>query len=109
MRTIDDLKEGYNLFINSENTTNLFSVSTANKNPYFNMVEENKEGYYSLSKSIGTILSRQAAPKVYEMNASFYFYKRAFFNENELNLFKRALIFDRVFVKFSYFLFAKYC
>jgi CMP-N,N'-diacetyllegionaminic acid synthase len=94
MRTIDDLKAGYNLFVNSENTTNLFSVSTANKNPYFNMVEENKEGFYNLSKSIGTVLSRQTAPKVYEMNASFYFYKRNFFNEDKLNLFKRALIFN---------------
>lgn len=94
MRTFDDLKEGYNQFINSEKTTNLFSVSKANKNPYFNMVEENTDGFYSLSKSVGTILSRQAAPKVYEMNASFYFYKRDFFNEEKLNLFKRALIYD---------------
>jgi len=93
MRTFEDLKEGFNAFVNSKNTTNLFSVSTANKNPYFNMVEKNKEGFYSLSKSIGTILSRQAAPEVYEMNASFYFYKRDFFNTEELNLFNRALIF----------------
>tara|TARA_B100000809_G_scaffold261076_1_gene309239 strand:+ start:1082 stop:1819 length:738 start_codon:yes stop_codon:yes gene_type:complete len=101
MRTIDDLIESFKIFINSEKVTNLFSVSTANKNPYFNMVEKNKGGFYNLSKSIGTVLSRQEAPEVYEMNASFYFYKRAFFNQEELNLFRHALIYNMTHESFD--------
>ena len=101
MRTTKDLIDGFNIFINSKNASNLFSVSTANKNPYFNMVEENKEGFYSLSKSVGTILSRQEAPKVFEMNASFYFYKRAFYNESDLNLFRQALIYPMTHESFD--------
>ena len=64
------------------------------KNPYFNMVEKSEKGYYVLSKEKNQILSRQKAPLVYEMNASFYFYKRAFFNEEKLYLFDKALIYE---------------
>lgn len=101
MRTLTDLIEGLDIFLNSENASNLFSVSTANKNPYFNMVEENKDGFYSLSKSIGTVLSRQEAPQVYEMNASFYFYKREFYTQTELNLFKQGLIYNMTHESFD--------
>ena len=45
------------------------------------MVEKNKDDFYELCKQ-GKFLTRQSAPKVFDMNASFYFYKRAFFNEN---------------------------
>jgi CMP-N,N'-diacetyllegionaminic acid synthase len=51
----------------------------AEKNPYFNMVEIDDEGGVKLSKQAlsGAILSRQAAPKVYSMNASIYGWQRA--------------------------------
>lgn len=51
----------------------------AEKNPYFNMVELDDDGIAKLSKQApsGTILSRQAAPKVYSMNASIYGWQRA--------------------------------
>ena len=46
------------------------------KNPYFNIVEK-KTGQLNLIKKFKKkIVSRQQAPKVYEMNASFYFWKR---------------------------------
>ncbi|QPJ62389.1 MAG: acylneuraminate cytidylyltransferase family protein [Candidatus Nitronauta litoralis] len=49
----------------------------AEKNPYFNMVEEKPDGYFSLSKSIqGGVTGRQSAPKVYSMNASIYVWHR---------------------------------
>jgi CMP-N-acetylneuraminic acid synthetase len=66
---------------NSEAMT-LFSVNNANRNPYFNMVEEGANGFYNLvkTKTDGSVLSRQAAPKVYDLNASFYWYRRVFFD-----------------------------
>ena len=43
------------------------------KNPYFNMVEQQSDGYYSLVKQVpGGVDQRQRAPKVYAMNASIY-------------------------------------
>ena len=60
----------------------LFSVNPSHRNPYFNMVEQNEEGYFSLVKQKNsTVLSRQTSPKVYDLNASFYWYKRSFFEE----------------------------
>lgn len=43
------------------------------KNPYFNMVEQKENGYYSLVQHVpGGVNQRQRAPKVYAMNASIY-------------------------------------
>ena len=45
------------------------------------MVEEKIDGFYSqVKKPEGDILTRQSAPMVYELNASFYYYKRSFFD-----------------------------
>ena len=65
------------------------------------MVEQNAEGFYSLSKNSGVVLSRQKAPKVYEMNASFYYFKRSFFEKEKLYLFDRALIYKMDHISFD--------
>ncbi len=82
MRTIEDLEKAFSVISADNNALTLFSVSPANRNPYFNMVELGENGYYRLPKtnSDGSVLSRQAAPPVYDLNASFYWYKRAFFD-----------------------------
>ena len=54
-----------------ENAHNVFSVAESHRNPYFNMVEEGSDGFVSLVKE-GCFSTRQAAPKVYDMNASIY-------------------------------------
>lgn len=82
LRNIKDLNDAFALIDADENALNLFSVNDANRNPYFNMVEQQRNGYYGLVKSLGeNIMSRQAAPNVYELNASFYFYRRLFFEK----------------------------
>lgn len=93
MRTIEDLQEGFKEFYNDISVDNTYSVSTAHKNPYFNMVEEEEDGYFRLSKKREAVLSRQKAPLVYEMNASFYFYRRQFYNIKPLYLFNRSKAF----------------
>lgn len=80
LRTQEDLEDAYQTLIENNAALNIFSVNPAARNPYFNMVEEDSEGYVRLVKEIGKIKSRQAAPKVYDMNASFYFFRRRFFN-----------------------------
>lgn len=81
LRTVDDLLDAFEIIKNDPHALNLFSVNVANRNPYFNMVEQSENGYYDLSKKPeSNVLSRQKAPKVYELNASFYFYTKAFFD-----------------------------
>ena len=83
LRTTIDIMNGFSLMEKNTEALTLFSVNKANKNPYFNMVEETNNGYFFLSKNGGnTTLSRQTAPKVYELNASFYIYNRKFFDLN---------------------------
>ena len=96
LRTMEDLTGAYQLLINNPEAINLFSVSPARKNPYFNMVEVKPDGYVELVKKIdNTILSRQKAPKVYDMNASFYFYRRRFFDEGYKSaLTPKSMIFE---------------
>ena len=81
LRTIDDISGAFRLMEKDKNALNLFSVSKATEHPYFNMVEKQENGYYHLVKRSGnTLLTRQSAPEVYKMNASFYLYRRNFFD-----------------------------
>src|SRR5690606_16525389 len=68
------------LFKNND-ASNLLSVSPANRNPYFNMVEKNENGFVELCKK-GKFFTRQSAPKVYDLNASYYIFKSSFFLQN---------------------------
>ncbi len=81
LRTPQDLSDSIELLFNNDEALNLFSVSPANRNPYFNMVEEKGNGFFELCKK-GQFLTRQSAPRVFDMNASFYVFKKAFFAEN---------------------------
>lgn len=81
LRNLKDLSDAFELLQKDKSALNLFSVSPANRSPYFNMVEQKENAYYAQVKQAeGLILTRQSAPKVYDMNASFYFYRRSFFD-----------------------------
>jgi len=80
LRTLEDLLQGFEKILNDPQALNLFSVNPANRNPYFNMVELQPNGYYGLVKK-GNFLSRQSAPNIFDLNASFYFYRRNFFDQ----------------------------
>jgi CMP-N-acetylneuraminic acid synthetase len=76
IRTIADIEGALKLFVDKKPKT-VFSVVPARKNPYFNMVEMNQQGYFELVKRPkASVLSRQDAAKVYDMNASIYVYDR---------------------------------
>ena len=81
LRNIDDIESAFAILESDSNAVNLFSVSDAGRNPYFNMVEKKENGYFAQVKKIqGDVFTRQSAPKVYDMNASFYIYRRIFFD-----------------------------
>lgn len=81
LRTLKDIENAFAIIEKKDEALTLFSVNKAHKNPYFNMVEVNKTGFYQISKNATTTtLARQSAPEVYELNASFYIYRRTFFD-----------------------------
>jgi len=81
LRNLDDIESAFAVLESDSNAVNLFSVSDASRNPYFNMVEKKENGYFAQVKKIqGDVFTRQSAPKVYDMNASFYIYRRIFFD-----------------------------
>ncbi len=84
LRSQEDIEKALDLMLTNSKAKTLFSVNNAARNPYFNMVEENSNGFYSLVKTNpdGSVMTRQSAPKVYDLNASFYWYRRAFFDSN---------------------------
>jgi len=80
LRTVDDLLAAFKIIEEEKAAINLYSVSPAGRNPYFNMVEKKANGFYNLVKDDVLYLSRQVAPVVYEQNGSFYYYRREFFD-----------------------------
>ena len=64
------------------------SVSSTKSNPYYNLFEENKEGFLSLSKKSNTT-SRQDVPDVFKYNGAIYIINYEKLKSSELNEFKR--------------------
>lgn len=81
LRTVEDIENAFNLLVGRHDAYNIFSVSLANRNPYYNMVEIGSERFANIVKEGPIFKSRQEAPVVYDMNASFYIYRRNFFSE----------------------------
>src|SRR5690606_18977643 len=50
LRTVQDIQEAFATLEKHPAAYNIFSVSPANRNPYFNMVEQNDDGYVNLCK-----------------------------------------------------------
>ncbi len=81
LRNLQDLTKAFHKLQKNPDAYNIFSVSKAKKNPYFNIVEDKGNGFVKLVKNGSTIKCRQQAPDVYDMNASFYIYRRSFFDD----------------------------
>lgn len=58
-----------------ENTDAIVSVTESKNNPYFNLFEENKNGFLHLSKTLGNITRRQDCPPTYAFNGSLYLFR----------------------------------
>lgn len=79
LRTVQDIKKVYHKLINENDIDTVFSVVEARRNPFFNMVmEKNGEVKKVLDSDF---VARQEAPKIYDMNASIYAYRRNQFNK----------------------------
>ena len=75
LRTQLDINNGIKIF-NEKRPDLVMSCCEAKKNPYFNMLELNKDGYLRISKPLDkNIVARQLAPLVLEHAASTYLIK----------------------------------
>ncbi len=81
LRTLFDLNRALDKLISIPEAVNIFSVNPAARSPYFNMVEETSEGFVKVVKDSKGFKTRQEVPPVFDMNASFYFFRRAFFEQ----------------------------
>lgn len=70
LRSAEDIDRSIELLF-KKNTDNVFSVTEAHRNPYFNMVEFNRSGKVALIKK-GRYANRQSAPRVFDINSSIY-------------------------------------
>ena len=77
LRVKEDIIKAQKLF-KKKNNSNLISITKSKKNPYFNMIEIIKGSPRLIKKFEKKILARQLAPKVFELNASIYIWKRDF-------------------------------
>ncbi len=76
LRDVSDILNSFNQFIKNNNC-NLITAMPSRRSPYFNLVEQDKDGKVFLSKSLeGQVLRRQDSPSCYDMNASIYIWKR---------------------------------
>ena len=70
LRNIEDIRKCIGILVDQK-ADNVFSVSPARNNPYYNMIELNGKEQVALTKE-GHFSSRQSAPLVYDMNSSIY-------------------------------------
>ena len=80
---MEDIIKSYKKFLKKK-YGNLFTVTEASKNPYFNMIEYKNKSVKIVNYK-KKYNSRQKAPKVYSMNASIYIWKKStLFSKNPL-------------------------
>ena len=83
LRSLQCINEMIDKFVfykkQKKNFDGIFTIATARKNPYFNLVEMKRNGYLKLSKDLKTkIVRRQDCPEVYEHVAGAYILKPEF-------------------------------
>jgi CMP-N,N'-diacetyllegionaminic acid synthase len=77
LRRVSDILAAVDL-LQSSGAPNVITGAPARRSPYFNLVELQKDGTVTLSKSSETpIVRRQDVPACYDMNASIYVWRRA--------------------------------
>lgn len=91
LRSVEDIDNCIKLLID-KNVDNVFSVTEAHRNPYFNMVEVNDLGQVTLVKN-GNFANRQSAPQVFDMNASIYVWWKDIFKKEKTTFPPKSLVY----------------
>lgn len=93
IRTLNDIEQCLSIIEGNPEALTIFSVSPCARNPYFNMVEKKGNGFYKEVKA-GKFTTRQASPKVYDINGSIYVYRReSLLTEHPRAVTERSLVY----------------
>lgn len=87
LRNSKHLNQALDLFFHKD-CDMVVSVTESKTSPYFNLYEENKEGYLQKSKD-GAFTRRQDVPPVYEYNGAIYIFKTKSIVESEMKDFEK--------------------
>lgn len=85
LRKVKDIKNAVQKKQQERSLELVFSVTSARRSPYFNMVKQNSDG--TVSKVMDSnFTARQQAPELFDMNASIYVYEANFLRSNTSNM-----------------------
>jgi len=82
LRRIRDIKNATDKKLKRKDVDVVFSVTSARRNPYFNMVKKNLDDTVSLALE-SNYTARQQAPIMFDMNASIYAFEADFLRTNK--------------------------
>ena len=92
MRKPSDMSKVIGLFYKKQADLAL-SVHQSHQNPYFNMLESGKNGFYALPKGIKENYgSRQSAPRVYSVNTICWVYSKYAILEEKTRIPKKTVV-----------------
>jgi CMP-N,N'-diacetyllegionaminic acid synthase len=91
-RIPEDIDAAVRLLVDKK-ADNVFSVTEAHRNPYFNMVERDTKGRAHIVKP-GHYFTRQSAPKVFDMNASIYVWWKDVLKKRRSSFLKRTMVYE---------------
>lgn len=77
LRTVDDMKGTITCLMRDAGADIAYSVTSARRSPYFNMVTQKEDGYYHTVIET-RYTARQQCPVCLDMNASIYAYRRSY-------------------------------
>jgi N-acylneuraminate cytidylyltransferase len=89
LRNSKHLNEALDLFF-QQDCDMVVSVSESKISPYFNLYEENTQGFLKKSKA-GTFLRRQDVPAAYEYNGAIYIFKTKSIIQSEMKDFEKII------------------
>ena len=87
LRTARQVTEAIGLYDTSVDA--VVSVCESPQNPYYNLFEENREGYLCISKGDGTFRRRQDTPPVWMFNGAVYVFNVESLRKGYFDSFKR--------------------
>ncbi|WP_326984849.1 acylneuraminate cytidylyltransferase family protein [Chryseobacterium sp. MYb264] len=90
VRNEQTMKDILKMAGNSDDYDMIVSVKTAKSNPYFNLFEEDENGYLAKSKQ-GDFTRRQDCPIVYEYNGAFYYISTDRILKHNISDFERVI------------------
>lgn len=91
LRNTEDIDNCIELLVEKD-ADNVFSVAEAHRNPYFNMVELDKNNAVKPVKN-GNFVNRQSAPRVFDMNASTYVWWKEILKKKKSTFLEKTCIY----------------